>query len=226
MTMPHSNIPVVTIDGPSGTGKGSAAHALAIKLGWHYLDSGAIYRVVAFACKEHGIESSDIDGILKTAEDIHVDFINRHGEWRVELGGVDVTAKLRAEKIGSMASKISVHKPVRAALLAVQRNFQQPPGLITDGRDMGTVVFPDATVKVYMEASPEVRAKRRYLQLKDKGISVNIDEIYRDLIERDRRDRERVASPTRPAKDAVVIDTTELSEQEVVAAVLELINQK
>lgn len=221
-----SDIPVVTIDGPSGTGKGSAAHALAIKLGWHYLDSGAIYRVLALACKEKGLEPDDIDAILKTAEDIKVDFINRDGKWRVELAGADVTAKLRAEEIGSMASKISVHKPVRAALLLVQRNFRQKPGLITDGRDMGTVVFPDAPVKVYMEASPQVRANRRYLQLKEKGISVNIDKIYKDLTERDRRDRERVASPTKPAEDAVVIDTTDLPESAVLKAVLKLINQQ
>lgn len=220
-----SRVPVVTIDGPSGTGKGTVAHALAEKLGWHYLDSGAVYRVLALAALANEIDDNDDDALVALSQKLTMEFLFTRGHWQVLLSGEDVTDELRVEQVGEMASKISVHQPVRKALLDLQRSFEKPPGLVTDGRDMGTVVFPDALLKVYLEASPEVRARRRFEQLKETGINVNLDKIYGDLIERDRRDRERSISPTKPAPDAVVFDTTELTREQVFKKVLGLVNE-
>lgn len=215
---------VITIDGPSGTGKGTLAQALASRLGWHYLDSGAVYRVLGLASLRAGVESQDITGLLKLIDDIHMQFVTIHDQWRVELEGVDVTRELRDEVVGSQASKLSVHPQIRQALLDLQRRFAVSPGLVTDGRDMGTVVFPKASLKLYLEACPDIRAQRRLKQLQDIGIHANLAQIYEDMVARDRRDRERSASPTRPASDAHIIDTSEQSFTEVFDAVLTLVD--
>lgn len=207
---------VITIDGPSGTGKGTTAQGLAARLDWQYLDSGAVYRVLALASLRSGISTDDIPSLVALTESIHMAFVTHHQHWCVELEGEDVTAALRDETVGNQASKLSVHPSVRASLLALQRSFAKPQGLVTDGRDMGTIVFPDAMLKVYLEASASVRAARRFKQLKDNGKDVNLDRIYEDMVERDRRDRERSASPTKPAADALIIDTSELTSLEVI----------
>lgn len=219
----HPTHPVVTIDGPSGTGKGTTAQALASRLQWHYLDSGAVYRVLALASLQIELDADDIPGLLQLIDDIHMAFVTHHDRWRVALDGEDVTEQLRDENVGSQASKLSIHPPVRQALLDLQRSLAVAPGLVTDGRDMGTVVFPDAMVKIYLEASADIRAQRRCQQLKDAGISVNIDRIYEDMVDRDQRDRERSVSPTKPATDAVVIDTSALSREQVLERVVALV---
>ena len=211
--------PVITLDGPGGTGKGTISQLLAKELRWHYLDSGAIYRVLALAAEQHHIDLTDELSLAQLALVLDVKFGTN--EKNVLLENHDVSQLIRTESCGSNASKISVYPKVRKALLERQRAFRQFPGLVTDGRDMGTVVFPDAGLKIFLIASAEQRAKRRYLQLKEKGISVSLGALYQELRERDQRDIQRDVSPLIPAVDAIHIDTTLLSITEVMQIVRE-----
>ena len=205
-------IPVVTIDGPSGTGKGTICGYLARWLGWHLLDSGALYRVVAYVAQTTQVGLDDAEGLARIAASLDVSFHVENDEIRafLENGRRDITPAIRTETCGNAASRVAACKPVREALLARQREFRQLPGLIADGRDMGTVIFPDAPLKIYLTADPEVRAMRRYKQLNEKGISVNLPRLSAEIRERDARDAGRDISPLKPAPDAIVIDTTQL----------------
>ena len=214
--------PVLTIDGPSGAGKGTVSRIVARRLGWRFLDSGAIYRALAWAARRRGVDLNDPDAVARVAGAMELEFIC-DDDVKVLVDGEDVTDRLHTEECGRIASKIAAYPQVRRALLDKQRAFRRPPGLVADGRDMGTVVFPDAPYKVFLTASAEERARRRYLQLKAQGLDVNLDQIIKDLEERDRRDREREESPLVPAKDAVVIDSSDLSIDEVVDRVLALL---
>jgi len=213
---------VLTIDGPSGAGKGTVSRLVAKELGWHYLDSGAIYRALALGITEKDIEHGSIDDIVEAAlaMDLHFECSEDRAVW---LNGQDIADLLALESTGNIASKIAVIPQVRAALLQKQHNFLQPPGLVADGRDMGTVVFPEAKYKFFLTASAEERAQRRYKQLKLKGIDANLSQITADIQERDQRDSERQFAPLIPAADAVYIDSSTLSISDVVAEVLSLI---
>lgn len=210
--------PVITIDGPTASGKGTIARLMAQRLGWHILDSGALYRLVALAAIKHSIAIDDVASLQPLAAHLDVEFLAGEAdeEMVVLLEGEDVTLELRTETCGNGASKVAAVPEVRAALLDRQRAFLQAPGLVADGRDMGTVVFPDASVKIFLTASAEERASRRYNQLKDKGLGVSMRHLLDEIAERDERDRNRAASPLVPAEDAVVLDTSELSIDEVV----------
>jgi len=213
---------ILTLDGPSGAGKGTVSRLVAQKLGWHYLDSGAIYRALAIEITEKDIEHGSIDDIVEVA--LAMDLHFECGDDRaVLLNGQDITDLLGLESTGNTASKIATIPEVRAALLQKQHDFKRPPGLVADGRDMGTVVFPDAKYKVFLTASALERAERRYKQLKLKGIDANLASITADIQERDQRDSERQFSPLVPAADAVYIDSSTISIQEVVAEVLSLV---
>jgi len=215
--------PVIAIDGPSGSGKGTVCRAVAERLGWHLLDSGALYRLVALAGAARGLDSADEAAHAAVAAGLDARFeVGAHGEERIFLDGREVGRELRAETTGDMASRVAVMPRVRAALLGRQRAFARPPGLVADGRDMGTVVFPAATVKVFLTASAEERALRRYKQLKEKGLAANLADLSQDIRERDRRDAARSAAPLRPADDAVVIDSTGVPAEAVTERILEL----
>ncbi|MCF6338104.1 MAG: (d)CMP kinase [Gammaproteobacteria bacterium] len=213
-----ASVPVITIDGPTASGKGTIARLLAQRLGWHILDSGALYRLVALAAEKHSITLGDVESLQPLAAHLDVEFVADEvaEEMVVLLEGEDVTLELRAETCGNGASKVAALPEVRAALLERQRAFAQSPGLIADGRDMGTVVFPGATVKIFLTASAGERARRRYNQLKDKGLDVTMRNLLEEIAERDERDRNRAVSPLVPAEDAVVLDTSDLSIDEVV----------
>lgn len=215
--MADNSAPVITVDGPGGSGKGTVTQMLARKLGWHLLDSGALYRLTALAAVRQGVALNDEEGLVKVAAGLDVAFEpTPEGEpVRVILAGQDVTADIRTESAGDNASKVAVMQPVRDALLQRQRDFRQAPGLVADGRDMGTVVFPDAPVKIFLTASAEERARRRYSQLKGAGVDVNIDALLEEIRVRDERDMNRSAAPLKPADDAQVIDSTGLSIEEV-----------
>jgi len=215
-------IPVVTIDGPSGAGKGAVSARCAEALGFHMLDSGAVYRSVAVAAMDRGIEATDIRGLVGLCSDIRLEFVPGEDGTSVHLDGRAVDEQLRREEVSVMSSRIAVQPDVRAALLELQRGYRRLPGLVADGRDMGTIVFPDAPVKIFLDASVHERATRRYKQLKDKGESVTFSRLFQDLEERDRRDRERAVAPTVPADDAIIVDSTNLSLDEVVDRVLEI----
>ncbi len=202
---------IVTIDGPSGVGKGTLAQYLCCQTGFHLLDSGAIYRALAFGSVEEGIDVENISGLVDLAESLPVEFKDSS----IVYAGKDVTQQVRTETVAAVASKVAALPDVRAALLKRQRDFAQDPGLIADGRDMGTVVFPEAPVKLFLTASAEERAKRRVNQLKNQGIDANMRQITKDIMERDERDRSRKASPLVPAEGALEIDTTELSIEKV-----------
>ncbi len=215
--------PIVTIDGPSGSGKGTIARAVARHAGWHLLDSGALYRLAALEGARRGLAPDDVPGHSKWAETMDVSFGERpDGGELVTLAGADVTAELRSETAGAGASRVAAWPPLRAALLARQHAFAQPPGLVADGRDMGTVVFPAADLKIFLTASAEERARRRYKQLKDKGSDVSLAALSREIAERDMRDSTRAVAPLTPAPDAEVIDSTAQTIEQVVARVLEL----
>jgi len=218
-------IPVVTIDGPSGSGKGTAGKLLAESLGWHYLDSGALYRLVALQALEKNVASDDVESLCVLAKELPVEFQTHEGEANILLEGRDVSLVIRGEEVGGFASQISVIPELRQALLQRQRDFQREPGLVTDGRDMGTVVFPEALMKFFLVASPQKRALRRQRQLREQGIDAKLDELIQGLAERDQRDRERAVAPSKPAADARVIDSTDLSIDKVFEQILQGVQQ-
>lgn len=212
-----SSVPVIAIDGPTASGKGTIAERVARVLGFRYLDSGALYRLVAWKVRRSGVDPSDEAAVARLAATMGPHFASG----RVELDGVDVTDAIRSEEISRAASQVAVHPRVRQALLDLQRSRRQSPGLVADGRDMGTVVFPDATLKVYLTATVEARADRRHKQLIEKGFPANIAILSQELRARDQRDAERAASPLKPAEDAYQLDSSELTIDEVVAQVLD-----
>ena len=215
--------PIVTIDGPSGSGKGTISRAVARHVGWHLLDSGALYRLVGLAGLAAGAASEDQERHAELAARMDVRFgSDPHGGERVWLDGRDVTGEIRSEAAGQGASRVAAWPGVRAALLERQRAFARPPGLVADGRDMGTVVFPGADLKIFLTATPEERALRRHKQLKDKGSDVSLPALSREIAARDLRDQTRQIAPLRPAPDACVIDSTGLDVGAVVGRVLEL----
>ncbi len=226
-----SEIPVIAIDGPSGSGKGTIASRVARALDWHLLDSGALYRLVGLAAARKGQADASEEALAAIASDLEVRFdADDAGEERVWLGDSDVSAELRTEECGRLASHVAVLPKVRNALMALQKRFRTAPGLVADGRDMGTIVFPDAILKVFLTASAGERAKRRHKQLNDKGIDVSLPALSRDIEDRDRRDSERSVAPLRPAEDARLLDSSNLTIDEVTQTVLdwvhELINAK
>ena len=214
--------PVVTIDGPSGSGKGTISRALATHLNWHLLDSGALYRLVAVAGADAGLDEQDVAGHVRVAQGMQVAFGVHAGDEQVRLDGRDITTALRSERAGQGASRVAAWPEVRQALLDRQKAFARPPGLVADGRDMGTVVFPGAELKIFLTASPAERAARRYKQLNHKGSGVSLAALSREIAERDLRDSTRAVAPLKPASDAHVIDSTGLSIEEVVERVLAL----
>lgn len=209
--------PIITVDGPSGAGKGTLCQMLAAKLNWALLDSGALYRVTALAAKQHAVEMDNEAGLEAIAAHLDVQFQVSADQAGVQviLEGVNVTSSLRTEETGAIASQVAAVNAVRAALLERQRAFQQEPGLIADGRDMGTVVFPNAELKVYLTASAEERGQRRYKQLLESGNNANLDRIIEDIRARDDRDMNRAVAPLKPAEDAIVIDSTSMSIEAV-----------
>lgn len=215
--MNASAIPVITIDGPTASGKGTVACRVARVLGWHVLDSGALYRLTALACLNRGIGVHQVGQIADAAANLDVVFTGDE----IMMHGQDVTAAIRQEAVGELASRVAALEPVRTALLGRQREFRHAPGLVADGRDMGTVVFPDAQLKVFLIASARARAERRYKQLIEKGFSANIDEISRDLEARDARDSQRLHAPLAPAQDALQLDSSTLDVDQTVNQVLD-----
>ena len=213
--------PVLTIDGPSGSGKGTVAARVAEKLGWHVLDSGALYRLTALAARRAGVDFADHAAVAKIARKLPVRFEGG----KVFLDGEDVSLAIRTETAGNDASKVAAIPEVRAALLDWQRGYARQPGLVADGRDMGTKVFPDAPVKIFLDASAGERARRRYKQLKEKGIDVNLAGLIAEIEERDRRDRNRSVAPLVPADDALIIDSTAMNVDEVVDLVLRAVRK-
>jgi len=219
--MNEKSIPHITVDGPGGSGKGTISLLLARELGWHFLDSGALYRALAVAVQQMKVSIEDEAGLATLAKDLPVAF----HEFQVSLSGQDITHDLRSEQCGAAASKLAVFPAVREALLSRQRAFLQPPGLIADGRDMGTVVFPEAPLKLYLEASLDERAKRRYLQLKERGQNVTLDKILQEIAARDARDKNRATAPLSPAKEAIIVDTTNMAIPEVFEKVMKIVRK-
>ncbi len=224
VALPMSDIPVVTIDGPSGSGKGTVGRRIAAAHGWHFLDSGALYRILAHEALRQGVPLDDADALARLAGTLRIGFPSDSDAILVD--GRDVSRDIRSEAAGEAASKVAALPEVREALLALQRGFRQPPGLVADGRDMGTVVFPDAPVKVFLDASAETRAERRCKQLEEKGIPADYDAILADIRQRDERDRNRPVAPLRPAPDARALDSTGQDPEATVAAVEALIRER
>ena len=223
MNTPADSIPVVTIDGPSGSGNGTISHRVAAEFGWHFLDSGALYRLLACAAGRDGVGLDDAAALAELSGRIHGEFgVGPDGGEVVRLDGVDVTRELRTEATGNAASQLAALPGVRTALLEWQRRFRRLPGLVADGRDMGTVVFPEAGLKIFLTARPEVRAERRHKQLKDKGINIPLEEVVEEVRARDRRDSSREVAPLLPAQDALIIDN---SDQAVDITVAEIIRK-
>jgi len=218
-------IPVLTIDGPSGVGKGTVANIIAHELKWNLLDSGAIYRAFAIAALKRNIQIDNTDELLKLASNLDLRFESdpSNNKLSVYLDNSEVSAELRTEKTAELASKLAMIGPLRASLLLRQQKFKQPPGLVADGRDMGTVVFEDAPFKVFLTANVEERAQRRLKQLQDKGIAGILSQTLEEVQKRDERDASRKHSPLKPSKDALVIDTSNLTINEVVAKVMALV---
>jgi cytidylate kinase len=221
------NTPVIAIDGPSGSGKGTIARAVASRLGWNLLDSGALYRLVAIAAEEAGAGPEAPARLGQLARGLRVEFSqDASGNERILMGGQDVTLRVRAEATGEAASRLAGIPEVRAGLLELQHGFRRDPGLVADGRDMGTVVFPDARLKIFLTASVAERAQRRYNQLIEKGLTANLDALFHDISARDERDQNRPVSPLEPAADAVRLDTTGVGISQVVARVMELAGER
>ncbi len=223
MSTSGADVPVIAIDGPGGSGKGTITTRLANHLGWHFLDSGALYRLTALAVMKKQLSLHDETALGEIAANLDIRFETGVGDVRALLDQQDVTERLRSEDTGALASKIATIPAVRAALAGRQRQFRQLPGLVADGRDMGTVIFPDAKLKIFLTASAEIRAERRYKQLKEKGESVNLTRLFREIKARDLRDQSRSIAPLRPAGNAVIIDSTSLSIDEVFAKVVSLV---
>jgi cytidylate kinase len=219
-------VPVITIDGPSGAGKGTAARLIALELGFHLLDSGAIYRILGLAATDAGIELDDIDALVSLSNSLDLSFPYNAQGTEIVLNAVSVGDQLRTQAVADAASQIAVHPPVRDALMGLQRRQARDPGLVGDGRDLGTIVFPDANLKIFLDASVEVRAERRYLELIQSGQTVERSVILRDLEIRDVRDRTRKVAPLVPADDAYVIDSSDKTAAQVVADVRDLCRTK
>jgi cytidylate kinase len=217
-----NTIPVIAVDGPSASGKGTVAQLVAEKLGFGYLDSGALYRVVAFAAKQNNIDWSNAEAVAACARTLEIQFKNE----QVYLNDADISEQIRTEEMGKGASQVAVHAPLRAALVDLQHHFRQAPGLVADGRDMGTVIFPDAELKIFLTASTETRADRRYKQLLGKNLPANYENILLDLQERDARDKGRASAPLLMAADAILLETDNLSISEAVNIVLENFEHK
>ena len=218
--------PVITIDGPSGTGKGTVGLLLAHKLGWHILDSGAFYRAFAHIAHEKQILPDQIDQLQLVGDQLDVRFEVKTDEIRIWVGGRDITGAIRSEEGGRFASIYAAIPEVRQALLARQRETRRPPGLVADGRDLGSVVFPDAVLKIFLTATPKVRAERRYKQLKDKGFDVNLPRLEKEIAARDYQDTHRTISPLMPASDAVEIDTSEITREQVLDEIVTLLGAR
>ncbi len=220
----RNQAPVLALDGPSGSGKGTISQLLAQRLGWHYLDSGALYRLVALAALRHGVALDDAAALSALARTLDARFPTDPAQPpMIYLEGAEVSEALRSEQCGNTASRVAALPEVRAALLERQRAFRKAPGLVADGRDMGTVIFPDAVLKIFLTASPAERAQRRYKQLKDKGLDAKMDDLVKDIAERDARDSARATAPLKPAQDALVLDTTRMSIEAVVERIETLI---
>ncbi len=218
---------VITIDGPAGSGKGTIAQQVASELGWHILDSGSLYRLTAYSALKNACSLENIPELEKIARNLQVEFLPESGGvMRIILAGVDVSHEIRSESAGEAASKVASISEVREALLKRQRDFAREPGLVCDGRDMGTVVFPDAILKIYLTASAEVRAQRRLKQLKDHGLNANLAALIKEIQDRDHRDKTRVHAPLHPASDAIEIDSSELTIAEVVSRIRGLYESK
>ena len=225
--MSSNEAPVLAVDGPGGSGKGTVSRRVAERLGWHLLDSGALYRLVALAASREDVGEADEEGLARIARDLDVRFeSDDRGEERVLLGGEDVSDAIRSEDCGNAASRVAAVGAVREALKQRQRDFRRPPGLVADGRDMGSVIFPDAEAKVFLTASARERARRRHKQLLGKGIDANLERLYSEIVERDRRDSEREIAPLKPAPDARIIDTTGTDVPGVVEAVLSFLEER
>jgi cytidylate kinase len=214
--------PVLTIDGPSGSGKGTISKLLAEHLGWHLLDSGALYRILALQVLHDNCSFDDIDRIETLAGSLDAEFSDN----AAYLNGVAVTQEIRSEACGDVASRIAAYPSIREALLARQKLFAQPPGLVADGRDMGTIVFPDAFLKIYLDASVEERAKRRFLQLKESGYNVTLQDLIADIMQRDIRDKTRAVAPLEPASDAILLDCTDIGIEAVFKTIANLVKQR
>jgi cytidylate kinase len=208
--------PVVTIDGPGGSGKGTLSSLVAAKLGWHLLDSGALYRIVAVSAQSQAIDLADENALVAMVADLQIAFIGD----KVDVNGSDLGDIIRTEETGVAASQVAALPGVRDAILALQKSFQRAPGLVADGRDMGTVVFPHSKAKIFLDASAEARADRRYKQLKNKGLSVNLRDLLEQIQERDARDRGRAVAPLKPAADALIIDSTQMTIEEVLETIM------
>lgn len=223
--MMSDKVPVITLDGPSGVGKGTVCLWLAKTLGWHILDSGSLYRLLALSAGDRP-DLDDVSQLVELAENMDIEYVPAEEGLRIYLHAEDVSEAIRSEAVGVRASKIAAIPEVRQALLDKQRAFARAPGLVADGRDMGTTVFPDAELKIFLTAGAEERAKRRYKQLKDKGIDANLSQLTVELQERDERDSTRSASPLLAADDAIVIDTTNLDIEQVCGSVMQLVEQR
>lgn len=221
-----ANVPVLTIDGPGGAGKGTISSLVAERLGWHLLDSGALYRLTAAAAVKHDIALDNEEAVAALAESLDVAFPIEEGKPRTLLEGDDVSQSIRTEQMGELASRVAALPAVRTALLQRQRDFQLAPGLVADGRDMGTVVFSDAPLKIFLTASAEERARRRHLQLQNAGMDASLSSLLKEIQARDARDTQRSVAPLKPADDAITLDTTRLSIPEVVERLTELLTQK